>query len=1061
MAKPRLATLHNYKNNSFVISFELFPFKKIIAVGLVLLLSLSVTIPATLAVTAPDVVKWSRVNIPAEGRLGNWVLARGSDIQYLAMAIDGTLYAYVKGLPYTLYKSTDSGYSWSDTGNVTDAIVALTTAADDASVIYYATLAKVYKSTDAGKSFLPLAANPGGAGGNNIEITSIDIARWGDSYIIVVGTRDADAGEYGGVYILNEEQLFPSWLDTNIGSYDVYAVAFSPCFAWDKQIVAVVTDEADSFVTTNFGAAIWGKTIGDARLAQDNSGASLAVSISADIAFPDDYSSDPATGPYVQFVAINAGGGNGDIYMIYGVKAPSSSVAIDLNVGSGYGLSNIDATSLAISGNATTAHLLAGAAASGQVYYSSDSGANWARSLKEPTGFEITIDGVTYYPNTYVVMAPDFVSSGRAYAATSGSESAFSLTLDGGVTWNQLGLIDTGISSIVDLALSPSYSQDNALFMLTTWDGEHSLWRSLNGGTMWERILTRTLANAYAFDLVELSPRYDDSRVVFIAGSSNGKPAIWKSADNGQSFICRNAPLPIDAWAVVDDTTLFIGSHDGINGLVYKTSNSGLSYYAGVVAGTQSLASIALSPNYDHDGIVLVGNSNGWVFWSNNNGASFEPLPPGATSKPLSGEITIAFDPQFSSNKTIYAASDTANKGIYRFIIGTSTKWESIDSTLPAGGMIGKLAVSADGTLYAANFQPVDTVNEKGGMERSLNPTYSQGATFETVTRGLDDGATLSGLWLHGNQLWSIDTANIKLMTYSDSLTRPVVLTSPVNQAPGVGTIISGTISDVSLDWEPLSGATSYQWQLDDDNNFSSEGNTSSTSVRLPDLKPATTYYWRVRAIGPVLSPWSARWSFTTSLGGEIVAPKLESPQAGASGVSVRPVFQWSAVAGADGYELVVSIHFNFDNPSIAKVGEYALPGNAWQSDVSLNYATTYYWKVRAVSSDSSSAWSAVGAFTTEPEPLVVAEPPPTPTIILPAPEVTVVPPELIVVPPPGITVESSDVTVELPTPTQPLLIPPQPSQATPDWVFYMMGFMGLIIVLLLVTILVIVVIRR
>ena len=76
------------------------------AVGLLLLLSLLVSIsPLTAAVAAPDEAKWSRVNIPTEGRAGNRVLASGSDVAHLTLAIDGTLYAYVKGLTYTLFLS--------------------------------------------------------------------------------------------------------------------------------------------------------------------------------------------------------------------------------------------------------------------------------------------------------------------------------------------------------------------------------------------------------------------------------------------------------------------------------------------------------------------------------------------------------------------------------------------------------------------------------------------------------------------------------------------------------------------------------------------------------------------------------------------------------------------------------------------------------------------------------------------------------------------------------------------------------------------------------------------
>ena len=87
------------------------------AVGLLLLLSLLVLVfPLTPAVADPDEVMWSRVNIPTGGKAGNWVLAKGSDVAYLTIAIDGTLYAYVTGLTYTLYKSTDEGRSWSYIG---------------------------------------------------------------------------------------------------------------------------------------------------------------------------------------------------------------------------------------------------------------------------------------------------------------------------------------------------------------------------------------------------------------------------------------------------------------------------------------------------------------------------------------------------------------------------------------------------------------------------------------------------------------------------------------------------------------------------------------------------------------------------------------------------------------------------------------------------------------------------------------------------------------------------------------------------------------------------------
>jgi hypothetical protein len=221
-------------------------------------------------------------------------------------------------------------------------------------------------------------------------------------------------------------------------------------------------------------------------------------------------------------------------------------------------------------------------------------------------------------------------------------------------------------------------------------------------------------------------------------------------------------------------------------------------------------------------------------------------------------------------------------------------------------------------------------------------------------------------------------------MTYTDSLTQPVTLTSPPDRAPGVGTIINDTVKNVSLDWETLSGADEYEWQLDYDTDFSSVlngfgGTTKASSALLPALDLATTYYWRVRATDPVSSPWSEKWSFTTSFGTEALAPRLESPEAGALGMPVKPIFQWSAIAGAECYELVVSTEAVLDNPTILKTGTYALPTTAWQCNIALNYDTTYYWKVRAISADTCSAWSAVSAFSTESPPSLQPTPSPEP----------------------------------------------------------------------------------
>ena len=1005
--------------------------KLLLLAALVSVIAFSLTQGTT---ASADEVKWSKVNTPAEGDAGNWLLASGSDVQHLTMSVSGTLYAYVPGLTYTLYRSTDGGYSWSCIGEVQNSIVGIAISPSDEDTIYYATSASVYCSTDGGKHFDQFSVNPGGAGSDNREITDIAVTHTG-SNLLAVATRDTDNSEFGGVFILDEGKPVPGWVDSNIGSYDVYVLAFSPNYAADRQLVAVVTDEMDTLVRFKNGDAGWGATFGDATLDKDNSGTptSVAVSKSAAIAFPTDYE-----GTYPEkelFVAIDTGTGDGDAYKIVTAESPDSSDATDLDVGSAKGMDNIDITGLAASGTDNSIYLLAGAASSAQTYYSDDGGSNWVRSRKEPTGSS----------KTYVLMDTEPDNNHRAYAATSGSDSGLSLSDDGGIIWNQIGLIDNYITDITDFAPSPSYSQDATLFLLT-FGGNYCLWQSTDDGQKWARLLSSSLADVDTIEIVGLSPQYGNgTRVIFLAGYSGGQPVLWKSADNGQRYMKYSTTdpdsatsLPVHALSVVDDTTLFIGSYVGSNARVYRTTNGGYTYESGATAGNQTITSMELSPDFDHDGTILIGNSNGWVYFSNDNGETFRPLPSDAASPPLSGSIYVAFDPAFSHNNIVYATSTTADAGIYRFKVGSSEEWESIDSTLPSGGTLDQVIATSSGVLYASNTRA------DGGMERCLNPTYSLGPSFETVTRGLSDGAKLSGLRNHGNQLWAIDAAHTQLVNFYDSLTSPVTLVSPADNDDGLGTLINHTISNIRLDWEAESGATEYEWQLDFDTDFSSvpldfEDATKASMARLPTLEPATTYYWRVRAKEPILSPWSSKWSFTACLDTDAANIRLESPESGKMGVPIKPLFQWSAVPGATNYELLVSSDIQFSNLVINRTGDFSLPATAWQGNLDLDHGTTYYWKVRAISSDTKSTWSAVGSFTTELPPPSLVQPSAPPAVMTPTP---------------------SPSSATPPVPPAPQPSPPTPPSSTtaqqmPDWAVYLIGALVLVIILLIATIMV------
>lgn len=545
--------------------------------------------PASSASIEP--VTWIPVNLPADGIAGNWVLADGSDAQCLTMAPDGTLYCYANpsGTTYTLFKSLDGGSTWSFTGKVKDAIVAITVAADDSRYVYYATSCAVYRSTDAGNNFVALPLNPGSSGANNVAITSIAVTLTGqNTHRIACATSDTDAGQFGGVYQLDENQPL-AWQDTNIGNYDVCSVAFSPTFIMDQELFAIATNEADTWMMTCVGSTAWGSVIGDARLNRDNTVPPVAVvARGATIAFPGNYEMTPVE-QQTRFVAIDTSSGNGDVYRVNSAKAPSASSAVDLNVGFP-GSTNIDISSLAASGEGSAVSLMAGAAASSQVYFSPDSGKNWTFTQKEPTG----------QTRTRVIMGADFAVKGIAYAATSGSQSAVSYSADRGKTWNQRGLIDNRLSSIIDFVPSPAYNQDNTLFLLTQhFGGKQSLWRSHDGGLKWERIYSSALANVTTLEKIAISPRFETDKAVFAAGSYGGSAAAFQSLDGGQMFNPRPTRKPvsggsfnINAWAIAGNNELYIAGYDGSNNYVYHSENGGFYYTSEVLVGAQVPASL-------------------------------------------------------------------------------------------------------------------------------------------------------------------------------------------------------------------------------------------------------------------------------------------------------------------------------------------------------------------------------------------------------------------------------------------------------------------------------------
>jgi hypothetical protein len=487
------------------------------------------------------------------------------------------------------------------------------------------------------------------------------------------------------IFALRDKPTPGMWIDMELATDGEWCLAL--CARWapdyddssmmwavvqadiDDTTGELVTDDDDyAVVTSTIAPGQWGQVIGNAFL-WINEGMDEELEIDedgfADMAFKDDYTSDVEDSVPEVIVAVgNDSGYEGNLHLVEGVPAPEESLATPLwpcGIGNGVDMRSVD-----VRGESGEAVIIAGANnpadAVGEwdeedcgnlIYLSSDSGDSWESILKQPTGEE----------RCRVLMAPGpfDLEEGVAYCGTWGEESAICTSVDGGLSWNGTGNIDTTIDEILDLALHPDFCNTPKMFMLTYSD-EHdtySLWRTLNGNDEepdWERVLcayqtgdeedSPTPGNLNGIIwLVEIA--WDDSAVYIHGEDADGDRCIWKSTDNGLLWGSKRA-VKSDAriydWQVPERTDIYAATGEGF----MKSLNSGLSWRTTDTC-TESLNSIDLAPGFEENDYLAVGSMNGGAYISDSAGDDFGDRHGPAELAPLTGgRVWVIFDSQFA-----------------------------------------------------------------------------------------------------------------------------------------------------------------------------------------------------------------------------------------------------------------------------------------------------------------------------------------------------------------------------------------------------------------------------
>ncbi len=218
------------------------------------------------------------------------------------------------------------------------------------------------------------------------------------------------------------------------------------------------------------------------------------------------------------------------------------------------------------------------------LYRSDDGGHTW----------QLTYDSLpieTPLPTAAVALSPDFASDRGMFAGVAG---AVLRSGDAGQTWH-IETLAAPPPFVSILVVSPNYAQDGTLFAGTIEDG---VFRSADRGAHWA---------AWNFGLLDLnvlslvaSPAYAHDETLF-AGSDSG---IFRSTTGGR------------AWREVDDLRSALRSTD----------------FAPVL-------SLAISPQYATDGVLLAGTESHGLYRSSDRGRSWTRVGEGALTGAVNGIV--------------------------------------------------------------------------------------------------------------------------------------------------------------------------------------------------------------------------------------------------------------------------------------------------------------------------------------------------------------------------------------------------------------------------------------
>ena len=1021
----------------------------------------------------PDRLLWSTIRTPSDDDFFVWP----GEVSNLVFGSDSVV--YTSDIPNaTFYKSMDGGLRWGDQiqANLEAAEVTPTlpvwdiaVAPDDEDFVAVVTddRQEVYVSQDGGETWECASGLASWSGDE--QIADIDISpEYDGQRDIVVGTRDTDPTEYGDIHIATSA-MWTSWLDQGL-DWDVSTVRFSPDYVSDETVVAVASNSIATYLCTGYhntddNTTNWTNWTDPpdpdfVEIAElDEDAPTEDEIIFSDLEFLPGYNGDEASQREL-FVSYTSTSPNetDDIYFIEHTEV----TRLRVDRGSDIEIYTIDYSRGTLMAGEVLADGEDGQALLHFCENPTEVYPDWYEpEEKPPSGgygtdsgnaiVEFNSNGTVAYCGTstnYVTSEDEwyettFTGGLDPWDGNDYDESALSRASvgDNFSIWNQISLIDTLMTYLTDYALwivgdDEDGPPDNIVYLASVDNGGgmDSIWRTRASvlediGERWERVYYLETEEDI---IMRRTPEDSSEDAVFFAARDTNR--AFKTLDEGQTWdLVRECPEEITDFAIVDSERLYFVDDDGELFIAQWTKIR--RWY--VWDWTREIDT-GLDPGDDRysiayygDNYILVGDGDeGKIALSVDGGETWEVLP---DLPPAAGEVHIALDEEFSRNKLVYAATEDGTSSIYRWTVGGSADWEALN---PPDAGFTALAQTTD-VLYGAFGHGVDRTL----IPRALNINV---ADWDWLTVGLPDTLTVEFrrntlrtitndeviLWaIDGNNVYDYEAEAGCLWVYSDTFALP----TPWPTSPAMGEVLdcdpcACDSCPFCFHWKSLPKACVYELWVAMDEQFKYVL-LEIDGIDVENCEPpgacyfeipfsfdcGQTYYWRVRATGTsegeeVHTRWSPPMRFVVAAGTTVhemhVAPLLVEPEHGAQDVSPITGFSWDGFPPTTRYEFLLAE----DNGFESLVTREELAESAYVYPGELEWGRTYYWRVRALE-PAPSEWS-VGSFIVQQEPV-----------------------EATVFGPPA----SLDFAAGM------------PSTGTPQWVWWTIGLLAALVVLVIV----------